>query len=116
MSGAPIFHVCPADSWASAAASGAYHGSADDIRDGYLHFSTGGQVRESVAKHRAGQVGLVMLAVDPDVLGGALKWEVSRGGALFPHLYGPLPIDAVVQVTVLPLGDSGEHVFPPEFC
>jgi uncharacterized protein (DUF952 family) len=114
MSAAFIFHVCPAKAWEAAIVSGAYHGSADDTRDGYLHFSGGDQVRESVAKHRAGQTGLVMLAVDPDILGDALKWEVSRSGTLFPHLYGPLPVDAVTQVTPLPLGDDGMHVFPPE--
>jgi len=114
MSAALIFHVCPAEAWEAAIVSGAYHGSADDTRDGYLHFSGGGQVRESVAKHRAGQTGLVMLVVDPDVLGDALRWELSRGGALFPHLYGPLPVDAPGQVTPLPLGDDGLHVFPPE--
>jgi uncharacterized protein (DUF952 family) len=112
--GAPlIYHVCTAEAWEAAVDSGTYHGSADDARDGYLHFSSGDQVRESVAKHRAGQDGLVMLAVDPQLLGDALKWEVSRGGALFPHLYGRLPLEAVTQVTPLPLGDDGVHMFPP---
>lgn len=107
-----IYHVCPAAAWEAASASGEYLGSDDDVRDGFLHFSTGTQVRASVAKHRAGQDGLVMLAVDADVLGDALRWAPSRGGALFPHLYGPLPVAAVAQVIPLPLGGDGLHVFP----
>ena len=114
MSAPLIFHVCTAEAWEAAVNSGTYHGSADDARDGYLHFSTGAQVRESVAKHRAGQDGLVMLTVAPDVLGEALKWEVSRGGALFPHLYGALQIEAVAQVTPLPLDENGNRLFPTE--
>ncbi len=107
-----IYHVCSAADWARATASGTYEGSTDDARDGYLHFSTATQVRESVAKHRAGQEGLVMLAVNPDGLGNALRWEPSRGGALFPHLYGPLAVAAVAQVIPLPLGADRLHVFP----
>ena len=71
-------------------------------------------MRESLAKHRAGQSGLVMLAVDPDILGNMLKWELARGGTLFPHLYGSLPVDAVTQVTPLSLGDDSLHVLPLE--
>lgn len=107
-----IYHVCPADLWTAAGASGNYRGSDDDLRDGFIHFSTAGQVRESVAKHRAGQDGLVILAVDAEALGEALKWEPSRGGQLFPHLYGPLPPAAVRWVRPLPLAPEG-HVFPP---
>ena len=109
-----IFHVCPATVWDAAKTSGVYTGTADDTRDGFLHFSGAGQVRTSVAKHRAGQTGLVMLAVDSEKLGKALKWEISRGGALFPHLYGSLSVEAVAEVTPLPLGGDGAHVFPPE--
>jgi uncharacterized protein (DUF952 family) len=107
-----IYHVCPREAWQAAETAGRYEGSADDRRDGFIHFSAGEQVVESVAKHRAGQDGLVILGVDPDALGDALKWEPSRGGALFPHLYGPLPVSAVAFVRDLPLGDDGRHVFP----
>ncbi len=107
-----IFHVCTRESWQAAVAEGRYAGSADDRRDGFIHFSASDQVVDSVAKHRAGQDGLVILGVDPERLGAALKWEPSRGGALFPHLYGPLPLEAVVFVRDLPLGADGRHVFP----
>ncbi len=83
-----------------------------DAADGFLHFSSAEQIVESAARHRAGQDGLVLLAVDADRLGAALKWEQSRGGALFPHLYGGLPLEAVVRVDDLPRGPDGRHVFP----
>lgn len=107
-----IYHVCRADDWSAAGPSGEYRGSADDLRDGFIHFSTASQVAESVAKHRAGQDGLVLLAVEAAALGEALKWEPSRGGLLFPHLYGPLPPAAVRWVRPLPLGPDGRHLFP----
>ena len=107
----PIYHVCPATAW-RAAAPGTYAGSADDRRDGYIHFSTAAQLRESCAKHRPGQTGLLLLEVRIESLGDALRWEPSRGGALFPHLYGPLPASAVVGETPLPLGPDGHHAFP----
>jgi uncharacterized protein (DUF952 family) len=84
-----IYHICRAEEWRAAQASGSYPGSSQDAADGFIHFSAAAQVKESAAKHRAGQTGLVLLAVDPDKLGPALKWEPSRGGLLFPHLYGP---------------------------
>lgn len=108
----PIYHICRADEWRAAQASGSYPGSSQDKADGFIHFSGRDQVKESAAKHRAGQSGLVLLAVDPDRLGPALKWEPSRGGQLFPHLYGPLPTAAVVSAHELPLGPDGLHVFP----
>jgi len=108
----PIFHICRADEWRAAQASGSYPGSSQDKADGFIHFSARAQVKESAAKHRAGQSGLVLLAVDPDKLGPALKWEPSRGGQLFPHLYGPLPVAAVVAAHDLPLGPGGRHLFP----
>jgi uncharacterized protein (DUF952 family) len=109
----PIYHMCRAEEWRAAQARGRYEGSSQDQADGFIHFSTAEQIVESAARHRAGQSGLVLLAVDPARLGTALKWEPSRGGALFPHLYGPLPLDAVLQVDDLPLGPDGRHVFPP---
>jgi uncharacterized protein (DUF952 family) len=110
-----IYHVCRADDWQAAVHKGEYSGSDDDVRDGFIHFSSRSQVRESTAKHRAGQDGLVLLAVSATALGQALKWEPSRGGQLFPHLYGSLPISAVAEATPLPLADDGQHTFPPGF-
>ena len=107
-----IYHCCPADAWAEAQVLGAYTGSADDARDGFIHISTFAQVRTSTAKHRSGQAGLVLLVVNAEKLGDTLKWEPSRGDMLFPHLYGALPIDAVTQAIDLPLDPDGMHVFP----
>jgi uncharacterized protein (DUF952 family) len=113
MEGDAIYHICRADEWRRAEGSGRYAGSSQDSADGFIHFSTAAQVTASAAKHRAGQSGLVLVAVDPARLGAALKWEPSRGGQLFPHLYGALPLEAVLHVAVLPLGADGRHVFPP---
>jgi uncharacterized protein (DUF952 family) len=108
-----IYHICRREEWEAAERAGAYHGSSQDRADGFIHFSGAAQVKASAAKHRAGQAGLVLLAVDADRLGPALKWETSRGGALFPHLSGALPAAAVLSVHDLPLGADGLHVFPP---
>ncbi len=113
--GQPIYHMCALAEWRAAEAEGDYRGSSQDAADGFIHFSTQGQVRASAAKHRAGQTGLVLLAVDAGSLGDALKWETTTGGALFPHLYGPLPLAAVTAVQDLPLGPDGRHLFPPGF-
>lgn len=107
-----IYHVTSWTAWREAEQAGRYEGSADDKRDGFIHFSARAQLVESVARHRAGQSGLVLLTVDPEALGPALKWEPSRGGALFPHLYGALPLAAVRCADDLPLGPDGRHVFP----
>ena len=106
-----IFHICRREEWL-AEAPRPYRGSSQDRDDGFLHFSTAAQVAASAAKHRAGQTGLVLIAVDADALGAALRWEAARGGALFPHLYGTLPRDAVRWVADLPLGPDGRHRFP----
>jgi uncharacterized protein (DUF952 family) len=99
--------------WAEAERLGHYAGSADDVRDGFLHFSTAGQLRASAAKHRAGEAGLVLVTVDAAALGDALRFEPagSRAG-LFPHLYGVLPMAAVLSAVPLPLGANGLHEFP----
>jgi uncharacterized protein (DUF952 family) len=76
----------------------AYEGSPDDRRDGFIHLSTAAQIAGTLARHFAGEAGLLLVAADPAALGEALKWEPSRGGALFPHLYGPLPLSAVRSV------------------
>jgi uncharacterized protein (DUF952 family) len=107
-----IYHMCRSQEWQDALAAGSYAGSSQDAADGFIHFSTAAQVVESAAKHRAGQCGLVLLAVDAARLGTVLRWEPSRGGQLFPHLYGALPVEAVVRVADLPLGADGRHVFP----
>ena len=108
-----IYKICPASEWEHAVRDGAFRGSAIDVRDGYIHFSTAAQVAETAAKHFAGQTDLVLLAVDADTLGDALKWEPSRGGALFPHLYAELPVQAALWVEPLPLRE-GRHVFPAD--
>jgi uncharacterized protein (DUF952 family) len=108
-----IYHMCTAEAWQEAICAGSYHGTADDLRDGFLHFSTAEQIAESARRHRAGQAGLVLIAVESARLGTRLKWEPSRGGQLFPHLYGPLDPGEAASVRPLPLGPDGEHVFPP---
>ncbi|MEO1192790.1 MAG: DUF952 domain-containing protein [Pseudomonadota bacterium] len=109
-----IYHICREEEWQAAQASGRYGGSSQDQADGFIHFSAAGQLRASAAKHRAGQKGLVLLEAASDRLGAALKWEPSRGGALFPHLYGALPVTAVTRAWPLPLGADGQHVFPED--
>jgi len=107
-----IYKILPRTEWDAAVAAGAFAGSAVDLADGYIHFSTAAQVHETAAKHFAGQTDLVLVAIDPATLGDALKWEPSRGGALFPHLYAPL--DPALAVTVDELPWDGEaHAFPP---
>ena len=107
-----IYHLSRGPDWALAKQSGTYAGSAEDKADGFLHFSTMGQVIESARKHRTSEFGLVLLKVDSKALGDSLKWEPSRGGQLFPHLYGSLPASAVVAEFDLPLDRDGIHVFP----
>lgn len=109
---APIFHMCRADEWQQAQAAGRYEGSSQDKADGFIHFSTALQLPESAARHRTGQTGLLLLTVDAAACGDALKWEASRGGQLFPHLYGALLPAAVIRVDPLPLGADGLHVMP----
>lgn len=107
-----IFKVVSADQWAIAEQQGEFRGAEIDLTDGYIHFSTAQQVQETVEKHFAGQPGLILVAVDPEKIVGELKYEPSRGGDLFPHLYGSLNLDAVVSVAELPIGKDGKHIFP----
>jgi len=109
---AAIYHICREADWRAAQAQGRYRGSVDDLRDGFIHFSTAAQVAASAARHRAGQAGLVLIEADPAALGPALRWEPARSAALFPHFYGVLPVAAARRVTPLPLGADGRHVFP----
>ena len=107
-----IYKICQAVQWAEAERTGEFRGSAADLADGYIHFSTAGQVADTAAKHFAGMPDLVLVAVEAEDLRGALRWEPSRGGALFPHLYGVLPLSAVTWVKPLRLGADGRHLFP----
>ena len=109
-----IFKICPEALWREAEKAGRFDGAPIDLADGYIHFSTAEQVGETAAKHFAGQRDLLLVAVDAASLGGTLKWEVSRGGALFPHLYAPLGPSAVLWVRPLPLGADGVHIFPAD--
>ncbi|WP_019997159.1 DUF952 domain-containing protein [Aureimonas ureilytica] len=109
---APIYKLTPRSDWLEAEATGRFDGAPVDLADGYIHFSTAEQVRETAAKHFTGETTLLLVAVDPGALGDALRWEPSRGGALFPHLYAPLSLDAVLYVRDLPLGEDGVHLFP----
>ncbi|MPY73696.1 MAG: DUF952 domain-containing protein [Alphaproteobacteria bacterium] len=108
-----IYHLARDAEWREAERAGRYAGTADDRRDGSLHFSTAEQVAESAARHRRGENGIVLVAADAESLGEALRWEPSRRGALFPHLYGELPLAAVLWAVPLPLGGDGLHRFPP---
>jgi len=105
-----IYKICDATLWRAAERAGAFRGAPIDVADGYIHFSTAAQVRETAARHFASVSDLVLVAVDADTLGAALRHEPARGGALFPHLYGSLPMAAVLWVKPLPLGPQG-HVF-----
>lgn len=107
-----IYKIAPAALWRAAEQAGVFAGAPVDHADGFIHFSAREQVAETAAKHFAGQDDLLLVAIDADALGDVLKWEVSRGGALFPHLYGALPLDVVRWVRPLRLGADGRHVFP----
>ncbi|ETR77231.1 glutathione S-transferase [Afipia sp. P52-10] len=107
-----IYKICPASAWREAERQGVYRGSADDKRDGYIHFSTAAQVPGTAAKYFSGQQGLFLVAVDADALGAALRWEPARGGDLFPHLYGDLDVGAVLSIVDLTQRADGSHVIP----
>ena len=107
-----IYKICSEALWREAERVGVFAGAAIDLEDGYMHFSTAAQAPETAARHFAGQGDLILVAVDAGALGNGLRWEPSRGGDLFPHLYGPLRLDAVRWVRPLPLGPDGRHVFP----
>lgn len=108
----PIYKILSAAQWRSAQRASVFEGSAVDLADGYIHFSTAAQARDTAAKHFAGQEDLLLLTVDPQRCPAqALRWEPSRGGALFPHLYASLDLSCVIAVDELPLGEGG-HQFP----
>ena len=111
-----IFKIVAAEAWRAAAAAGVFLGAEVDRTDGYIHFSTAAQAPETAAKWFAGRADLTLVAVEADALGPALRWEPSRGGALFPHLYGALPLAAVVWSRPLALGPDGRHDFGELAC
>ncbi|MEQ1955704.1 DUF952 domain-containing protein [Mesorhizobium sp. CN2-181] len=106
-----VYKICPQALWREAEGQGVFTGAPVDLADGFIHFSTAAQAPETARRHFAGQDDLLLVAVDAEKLGEALKFEVSRGGELFPHLYAPLDLGAVRWVKPLPLGADG-HVFP----
>lgn len=97
-----IFKIEEKSVWQDATAAQVYTGAPVDVADGFIHFSTAQQVRQTLAKHFAGRTGLLLIAVDADRLGPALRWEPSRGGALFPHLYADLAMDCVIEARPVP--------------
>jgi uncharacterized protein (DUF952 family) len=107
-----IYKICPASAWREAERQGVYRGSADDSRDGFIHFSLPSQVAETTKKHFFGQTGLFLIEVDADALGDALRWERSRNDELFPHLYGELDLGAVTGVLDMRARSDGYHDIP----
>ncbi|HKF11887.1 MAG TPA: DUF952 domain-containing protein [Xanthobacteraceae bacterium] len=110
--GSTIYKICDETLWREAEHEGVFRGAGIDARDGFIHFSSAAQVRATAANHFAGLQNLLLIAVDAGALGAALKWEVSRGGDLFPHLYGELPVAAVLWAKPLRLGIDRRHIFP----
>ena len=108
-----IYKIATGEEWSAAQAAGRYEGAPVDLADGFIHFSTAEQARETAAKHFAGRDGLFLLALDATRLGDKLKWEPSRGGALFPHVYGAIPTGLAASGTPLPL-ENGLHRFPED--
>jgi uncharacterized protein (DUF952 family) len=106
-----IYKIMMRQDWETAQANGRYEGSEVDRRDGFIHLSAAHQVRATAQKHFSGQSDLFLVSVTENALGKSLKWEVSRGGELFPHIYGALPLNAVSEVMPLPLV-NGAHQFP----
>jgi uncharacterized protein (DUF952 family) len=108
-----VYKICPRADWTAAVSAGVYNGSPVDLSDGFIHFSTAAQAPDTAARHFAGQHDLVLVQVDTARLpAGALVWEPSRGDALFPHLYAPLPVDAARRIDPLPWRDGAGHQFP----
>jgi len=107
-----IYKICPASAWREAERQGVYRGSADDERDGFIHFSAVSEVVETAKKHFVGQTGLFLIQIDADALGDALRWERSRNDELFPHLYGALDLGAVTGVLEMRARSDGGHDIP----
>jgi uncharacterized protein (DUF952 family) len=111
-----VYKILGADEWRAAQAARIFPGSDVDRRDGFIHFSEASQAAETAAKWFSGRADLVLVAVQVEALDDRLKWEPSRGGQLFPHLYADLPLSAVAWARTLPLGEDGRHVFPVPFA
>lgn len=107
-----IYKIVTRRQWADAEKVGVFKGAPVDLADGYIHFSTAEQLAETAAKHFSGQENLLLVAVDASALGKSLIYEPSRGGKLFPHLYGDLLLTNVRLVAALPLSEDGQHQFP----
>ena len=107
-----IYKIFRAAEWQALVRDGSTAGAPVDLADGFIHFSTAEQAAETAARHFAGAAGLVLAAVEAEALGATLRWEPSRGGALFPHLYRPLTLSEIAQHWPLPLGQDGRHEFP----
>ena len=107
-----IYKIASHEAYRVFSKTGVFPGMPIDISDGYVHFSTAAQLAETLRLHFAGQGNLVVFSVRTYDLGTSLRWEPSRGGQLFPHLYGKLPVGAVRRVAPLPLGEGGRHIFP----
>lgn len=107
-----IYKIVPRALWDESVARGTFNGSAVDIADGFIHFSTGAQVHATAAKHFQGVTDLLLVALEADALGDAIRWEPSRGGDLFPHLYGTLPTRLAVWVKAMPNDPHGNPVVP----
>lgn len=111
-----VYKICPPEAWEAARRAGIYTGSADDRRDGYIHLSSPAQVAGTLARHFAGAAALVLLRIDAAALGERLRWEASSGGRLYPHLYGTLPLSAVIAETPLARDAAGHHILPAELA
>jgi uncharacterized protein (DUF952 family) len=107
-----IYKIATALAWREAERQGVFRGSADDVKDGFVHFSTAAQLAETARKHFFGQSGLLLIEVDADRLGPGLRFETSRNGEKFPHLYGELDLRAVTAVFDLPARPDGTHDIP----
>lgn len=107
-----IYKILPRHEWEQASGVGQFLGSGIDIQDGFIHFSTASQVPGTLQKHFPGQTDLVLVSVNSAVVAANLRWETSRGGELFPHVYAPLPTSAALTITPLPLASDGTHVLP----
>ena len=106
-----LYKIMSKQEWKTAQAQGIYEGSEVDRRDGFIHLSAAHQVRATAQKHFSGKADLVLISIREENLGPSLKWEASRGGDLFPHIYGALKLDAISEVIPLPLA-NGIHQFP----
>ncbi|MHA1157806.1 MAG: DUF952 domain-containing protein [Alphaproteobacteria bacterium] len=107
-----VYKICDGQEWRAAQQAGAYRGSADDARDGFIHFSTREQLAGTLQRYFADRGGLVIIAFDAARLGPALRYEPSRGGDLFPHLYAPLDTSAAFWVRPVERGEDGAPVLP----